>query len=61
MIEEGKDCSEILIHLSAIKTEIENVSKVILKDHIDHCIVEAVNDNDEDTITKLKGAINKSI
>ena len=36
MIEDGRDCSDVLIQLSAIKSEITGVSKVILKDHIDH-------------------------
>ena len=59
MIEEGRDCSDVLIQLSAIKSEIMGVSKVILKDHIDHCIVDAVKENDEDAIEHLKGAIDK--
>lgn len=59
MIEDGRDCSDVLIQLSAIKSEITGVSKVILKDHIDHCIVDAVKDNDEDAIEHLKGAIDK--
>ena len=59
MIEDGRDCSDVLIQLSAIKSEITGVSKVILKDHIDHCIVDAVKENDEDAIKNLKGAIDK--
>ena len=59
MIEDGRDCSDVLIQLSAIKSEITGVSKVILKDHIDHCIVNAVKENDEDAIVNLKGAIDK--
>ena len=59
MIEDGRDCSDVLIQLSAIKSEITGVSKVILKDHIDHCIVDAVKENDEDAIDNLKGAIDK--
>ena len=61
MIEDGRDYSDVLIQLSAIKSEITGVSKVILKDHIDHCIVDAVKENDEDTIENLKGAIDKLI
>ena len=57
MIEDRRDCSDVLIQLSAIKSEITGVSKVILKDHIDHCIVDAVKENDEDAIENLKGAI----
>ena len=59
MFEDGRDCSDVLIQLSAIKSEITGVSKVILKDHIDHCIVDAVKENDEDAIENLKGAIDK--
>ena len=59
MIEDGRDCSDVLIQLSAIKSEITGVSKVILKDHIDHCIVDAVKESDEDAIEHLKGAIDK--
>ena len=59
MIEDGRDCSDVLIQLSAIKSEITGVSKVILKDHIDHCIVDAVKENNEDAIEQLKGAIDK--
>lgn len=61
MIEEGRDCSDVLIQLSAVKAEISGVSKVILKDHLDHCIVDAVKDNDEKSIENLKGAIDKLI
>ena len=59
MIEDGRDCSDVLIQLSAIQSEITGVSKVILKDHIDHCIVDAVKENNEDAIENLKGAIDK--
>ena len=61
MIEDGRDCSDVLIQLSAIKSEITGVSRVILKDHIDHCIVDAVKENDEDSIENLKGAIDKML
>lgn len=61
MVEDGRDCSDVLIQLSAVKAEIESISKVILKDHIDHCIVDAVKENDEESIEKLKGAIDKLI
>ena len=59
MIEDGRDCSEVLIQLSAVKSEIVNASKVILKDHLDHCIVKAVKENDEQTILHLQAAIDR--
>ena len=35
MVEDGRDCSEVLIQLSAIESAINSVSRVILKEHPD--------------------------
>ena len=59
MIEEGRNCTEVLIQLSAIRAEITNTSKVILKDHLEHCIVDAAREGDEQSIAALKGAIDQ--
>lgn len=59
MVEDGRDCSEILIQLAAVRSEITNTGKIILKDHLDHCVINAVRENDEDAITYLKKAIDK--
>lgn len=61
MVEEGRDCSEVLIQLSAVKAEIAAAEKVILKDHLEHCIADAVLENDEETIKKLMSAIDRII
>ena len=57
MIEDGRDCSEVLIQLSAVDAAIRAVSRVILKDHLKHCIVEAIQDGDEDAIDDINKAI----
>lgn len=59
MVENGRDCAEVLIQLSAVKSEIVNTSKVILKDHLEHCVVNAIKENDEKAIDELKTAIEK--
>ncbi len=57
MVEEGRDCSEVLIQLAAVRSAINSTCKIILKDHIDHCIVDAVETGDTDTIEELNRAI----
>lgn len=57
MIEDGRDCKDILIQLYAVRAEITAVSKFILKDHIDNCVTSAVKENDEAVIAKLKETI----
>ena len=61
MINEERDCSDVLIQLSAVKAEINNLGKIILKDHIDHCIIDAVKSGDEETVTRLKDAIDSML
>lgn len=57
MIDDGRDCSDVLMQLSAVDSAIVSVSKVILKDHIDHCIVDAIRENDLEAVENLKKAI----
>ena len=57
MIESGRECSDVLIQLSAVKSAINNTGKIILKDHIDHCIVDAVENDDKEAIKELNKAI----
>ena len=57
MVEDGRDCSEVLIQLAAVNSALKSTSKVILKDHIDHCIVDAVKSGDSRTLEELNHAI----
>ena len=52
MVEEGRDCS-------AVKSAINNTGKVILQDHIQHCIVDAVKDGDMEALEELNKAIDR--
>ena len=61
MVESGRDCSEVLIQLSAVKAAINNTGKVILHDHIQHCLVEAVETGDTEAIEELNRAIDRFI
>ena len=59
MVEEGRDCSEILIQLSAVRAAINNVGKVILQDHISHCVVDAIETGDKKVLDDLTNAVDK--
>ncbi|BCN29351.1 metal-sensing transcriptional repressor [Anaeromicropila herbilytica] len=61
MIEDGKDCSEVLIQLSAVIAALNNTGKVILKDHMEHCIVDAVESGDKKAVENLNKAIDSFI
>ncbi len=61
MVEQGYDCSEVLVQLAAVRSALENTGKVILKDHIRHCMVDAVAAGDEHAIDDLCDAVEKFI
>jgi DNA-binding FrmR family transcriptional regulator len=61
MIDDGKDCSEVLIQLSAVIAALNSAGKEILKDHIEHCIVDAVATGDVAEIERLNKAIDRFI
>ncbi len=61
MVEDGRDCSEVLIQLSAVIAALTNTGKVILEDHIVNCIVEAVETGDKTAIDNLNLAIGRFI
>ncbi len=57
MVEEDRDCAQILIQLSAVRSAVNNIGKIILQDHIEHCVVEAVQNDDQKVLEDLKQAI----
>ena len=61
MVEDGRDCSEVLVQLSAVKGSLDSISRIILKDHIEHCIVDAIEEGDAAALEELNKAIDKII
>ncbi len=59
MVEEGRDCAEVLVQIAAVRSAIDNTGKLILQDHLKHCIVEAAAEGDQQTIDDLCHAIDK--
>lgn len=59
MVEEGRDCAEVLIQIAAVRSAIDNTGKIILQDHLKHCIIDAAHEGDQKAIDDLCQAIDK--
>ncbi len=59
MLENDEDCAGVLIQLSAAKSALNGLGKQIINDHIEHCIVHAVEDQDSAALDEFKQAIQK--
>jgi DNA-binding FrmR family transcriptional regulator len=57
MVEDGRDCSEVLIQLAAVRSALNRTAEVILKDHLEHCIVDAVNCGNMHALEELNRAV----
>ncbi|MCF0137434.1 MAG: metal-sensing transcriptional repressor [Oscillospiraceae bacterium] len=61
MVEDGRDCTDVLIQLAAVRSALGSTARVILKDHLEHCITDAVETGDIEYIEELNKAIDKYI
>jgi CsoR family transcriptional regulator, copper-sensing transcriptional repressor len=61
MLQDQRECSDVLIQLSAARSALNSMSKIILENHINHCIEAAVEKNDKSALASLNNALNKFI
>lgn len=59
MIEEGRDCSDVLIQLAAVRSAVNSIGKLIIHDHMTHCITEAAEQGDHSALDSFTAAIDQ--
>ncbi len=60
MVEEDRACPDLLHQIAAVKAAITKTGEIILNDHIESCLVDAVNQGTtEEYVKDLKEAISK--
>jgi len=58
MLEDDRPCPEVLLQLAAIRAAIDKIARLVLEDHLDACILNAVMTGDaEAEIAALKTAL----
>jgi DNA-binding FrmR family transcriptional regulator len=61
MVEEGRDCSEILVQIAAVRSAVNNIGKLILRDHMEHCVAAALQKGDTGALAQLNTALDQFI
>jgi CsoR family transcriptional regulator, copper-sensing transcriptional repressor len=60
--DEGRDCDDMLTQVSAVRAALDQVGKVILEQHIDHCVNEALDrGRPDEAVRDLKQALDRLI
>ncbi len=62
MVEEDTPCPDVLMQIAAVRSALNSVGRVILEDHIQSCMVEAVEKDDyKRALRDLKNSLDKFI
>lgn len=59
MIDEDVSCEDILTQISAAKAALNKVGQIILEGHINHCVKQAIENDDTDAIENFTKAIER--
>jgi DNA-binding FrmR family transcriptional regulator len=60
--EEGRECDDMLTQIAAVRAALDQVGKVILEHHIEHCVTRAVKHGEaEEAIRDLKDALDRFV
>ncbi|NLF44988.1 MAG: metal-sensitive transcriptional regulator [Syntrophomonadaceae bacterium] len=61
MLEEQKDCQDVLIQVAAVKSAIAQVGLLVFENHAQQCIAKAVEENSDNTIHEIVEMMGKLI
>lgn len=60
MLESDKPCDEIIIQLNSAKAALQKISQIVLEDHLEHCVLDALREGKGEVQTEsLKRALNQ--
>lgn len=57
MVEEGRYCADILVQISAIHEALRGVGKLLMRNHLEHCVTEALRSEDPTEAERTYGEV----
>ena len=62
MVDEDRYCIDVLTQVSAVKAALDGVALLLLQDHTEHCVVEAIQAGDGSTkVRELNEAVERLV
>ncbi len=62
MVAEDRPCPQVLIQIAAARSALDQAARVLLEDHLEHCVVEAkTRGNVATAVADLKEALDRFI
>ena len=53
MLDEGRDCVELITQLLAVERSLRSASVLVLNNHLDHCVKDAVKNGDTSEVDEM--------
>lgn len=58
MVQADRDCTEVIVQIVAVRSALNKVAQLILSDHAEHCLVDAMQGSDfESEWAKFRSAL----
>ncbi len=48
MVNDDRDCSEVLLQIAAIRKALDSTAKIIFAEHLQHCLVHAIREEESE-------------
>ena len=62
MVDEDRYCIDVLTQVSAVQSALQSVALVLLRDHTQHCVAEAIRSGDgSDKVRELSEAVERLV
>ncbi len=58
MVRSDRECEDIMVQLSSISSAVTQVARLVLTQHLEHCVVDGIKSGDEEaTVANLKKVV----
>ena len=61
MMAEERSCEDVLLQLSAAESSINKVAKILLKEHLNHCVKESIQRGESNILESFNTILDKYI
>jgi len=59
MVEEDRYCVDVLIQLAAVEKAVQAISRIVLQDHLETCVVERIQQGDVEVVDEVMDLIKR--
>ncbi len=60
MVDDDRGCSDLLLQIAAVRSALDKVAKIILEDHMETCLLDAVKSGKaEESMAELREALSR--